>query len=68
MRENKESKERWMELCEQAANEQDSQKLMALIKEITALLEAKEERLKNIERQQVGQHLSDAKGAGATNY
>ena len=34
-----------MELCAQAANEQDSQKLMALIREIAALLEAKRERL-----------------------
>lgn len=38
-------KEKWMELCEQAANEQDSQKLIALIKQITALLDAKQERL-----------------------
>ena len=41
----RENREKWMELCAQAANEQDSQKLMALIKEITALLEAKQERL-----------------------
>jgi hypothetical protein len=34
-----------MELCTQAANEQDSQKLMALIREIAALLKAKRERL-----------------------
>jgi hypothetical protein len=34
-----------MELCAQAANEQDSQKLMVLIKQITALLDAKQERL-----------------------
>jgi hypothetical protein len=40
-----EKREKWTELCAQAANEQDSQKLMALIKEITALLEAKQERL-----------------------
>jgi hypothetical protein len=41
----RENREKWMELCAQAASEQDSQKLMALIKEITALLEAKQERL-----------------------
>jgi hypothetical protein len=40
----RENREKWMELCAQAANEQDSQKLMALIQQITALL-AKEERL-----------------------
>jgi hypothetical protein len=41
----RENREKWMELCAQAANEQDSQKLMALIREITALLETKQERL-----------------------
>ena len=41
----RENTEKWMELCAQAAKEQDSQKLMALIKEITALLETKQERL-----------------------
>lgn len=41
----RENTEKWMELCAQAANEQDSQKLMALIKEITALLETKRERV-----------------------
>jgi hypothetical protein len=38
-------KERWMTLCEQAAVEQDTQKLMALIQEINRLLEEKEQRL-----------------------
>ena len=37
--------EKWMELCSQAANEQDSRKLMALINQITALLDATQERL-----------------------
>ena len=41
----RENTEKWMELCAQAANEQDSQKLMALIEQITALLDAKQERL-----------------------
>ena len=41
----RENREKWMELCAQAANEQDSQKLMALIKQITALLDAKQGRL-----------------------
>jgi hypothetical protein len=40
-------KERWFELCEQAATEQDSEKLLALIREITALLEEKDQGLKN---------------------
>lgn len=35
-----------MHLCEQAANEQDADKLMELVKEINRLLEEKEQRLK----------------------
>ena len=38
-------KERWMNLCEQAAVEQDTQKLIVLIQEINHLLEEKEQRL-----------------------
>jgi hypothetical protein len=34
------SRERWLELCELTANEQDSKKLLALIEEINLLLEA----------------------------
>ena len=41
----RDNREQWMELCAQAANEQDSQKLMALIKQITTLLNAKQKRL-----------------------
>jgi hypothetical protein len=41
----RENREKWVELCAQAANEQDSRKLMALIKQITSLLDAKQERL-----------------------
>jgi hypothetical protein len=39
----RENREKWMELCAQAANEQDSQKLMALIEQIAALLDTKQE-------------------------
>jgi hypothetical protein len=35
------TKERWQELCEQAAVEQDSKKLNELVKEIIRLLEEK---------------------------
>jgi len=38
-------KERWMELCEQAAVEQDPERLLSLVNEIVALLDAKQERL-----------------------
>jgi hypothetical protein len=37
--------ERWMQLCQQAAVEQDPKKLMALIAEINRLLQAKEQRV-----------------------
>ncbi len=42
MRENREKR---VELCAQVAIEQDSRKLMALIDQITALLDAKQQRL-----------------------
>jgi hypothetical protein len=42
-----ETKEQWMHLCELAANEQDSEKLLALVKEITRLLDEKDKRLKS---------------------
>ena len=41
-----EKKEKWMALCEQVANEQDSEKLMALVAEIDRLLGEKQERLR----------------------
>jgi hypothetical protein len=41
-----EKKERWLELCEQAATEQDSEKLLALVGEINHLLQQREESLK----------------------
>jgi hypothetical protein len=41
-----EKKERWLELCEQASREQDSEKLLSLIGEINRLLEAKEKSLR----------------------
>jgi len=38
-------RERWTELCSQAAEEQDPKNLAKLVKEICDLLEAKERRL-----------------------
>ena len=40
-----EKKERWLELCAQAAVEQDPKKMLELVAEINALLEEKERRL-----------------------
>ena len=44
------TKERWLALCEQAASEQDTAKLYALVQEINRLLEEKRLRL-NRERE-----------------
>jgi hypothetical protein len=41
--------ELWKELCAQAAIEQDSQKLLELVKEINRLLDEKQERLNKAE-------------------
>ena len=43
----RENREKWMELCGQAADEQDPQKLAVLILKINFILEAKELRLKD---------------------
>jgi hypothetical protein len=40
-----ENKERWKQLCEQAANEQDPPKLVGLVKQINDLLDTKKRRL-----------------------
>ncbi len=39
-------KERWIKLCELAANEQDPKRMLELVAEIIKLLDAKEKRLK----------------------
>jgi hypothetical protein len=41
------AKEDWMQMCEQAASEQDSEKLMALVMEINRMLDEKEQRLRS---------------------
>jgi hypothetical protein len=40
-------KEEWLKLCEQAAAEQDPEKLLALTREICRLLKEREDVLKN---------------------
>jgi len=40
-----ETRERWQQLCAQAADEQDPHMLLELVKEINLLLEEKERRL-----------------------
>ena len=41
------TREPWMDLCEQAAVEKDSERLLRLAQEIVRLLDEKEERLKS---------------------
>jgi hypothetical protein len=41
-----EQKERWRELCELVAVEQDPERLLEMVKEITRLLEEKQARLR----------------------
>jgi hypothetical protein len=41
----RENRERWMELAELAANEQDPDKLMELVRELNELLDKKQRRL-----------------------
>jgi hypothetical protein len=41
-------REPWIDLCEQAAVEQDSERLLQLAQEIVRLLDEKEERLKSL--------------------
>jgi len=43
-------RERWQQLCEQAANEQDPLCLLELVAEINQLLSEKEERLREANR------------------
>ena len=48
--------ESWQNLCAQGAVEQDPQKLMQLVEEITRLLDEKKDRLSNVqvEKQKAG--------------
>jgi len=42
------TKELWKQLCEQAATEQNPERLMDLVNEINRLLDEKQERLNNL--------------------
>ena len=42
----RETKERWLVLCEEAAEEQDASRLLALVTEINRLLDEKRERVR----------------------
>ena len=46
-----EKRERWMRLCVEVADGQDSKRLLELISEIDRLLHEKEMRLKNVRRE-----------------
>jgi len=51
---NEQQKERWMELAEQAAIEQDPVKLLDLVGEINRMLEEKEQRLQKLRQKPTG--------------
>jgi hypothetical protein len=46
-----EKRERWMRLCVEVADEQDSNRLLELISEVNRLLHEKELRLRNVRRE-----------------
>ena len=46
-----EKRERWMRLCVEVADEQDSNRLLELISEINRLTHEKEMRLRNVRRE-----------------
>jgi len=52
------SEERWRQLCAKAAVEQDPQKLMELVKEISRLLDEKQSR-NRVEHEDLGQENGD---------
>jgi hypothetical protein len=49
-------KEEWMQLCEDAAVEQDSEKLLVLVQEINRMLEVKDQRLKGVQPARTSNH------------
>jgi hypothetical protein len=42
------TRERWQELCEQAANEQDPKRMLEIVEEINRLLAAKYDRISHV--------------------
>ena len=55
-----ERRERWLQLCIEAADEQDSGRLLEIISEINRLLHDKHMRLKNVRREAGGYILEAA--------
>jgi hypothetical protein len=53
------NRERWMELAELAANEQDPNKLLEIVKEINLLLAQKQERLTHLPPKSADPKLPD---------
>jgi hypothetical protein len=49
-----EKRERWLRLCVEAADEQDSNRLLELVPEIDRLLHEKHMRLRNVRREAGG--------------
>jgi hypothetical protein len=49
-----EKRERWMRLCVEVADEQDSNRLLELVSDINRLLHEKDMRLRNVRREPTG--------------
>jgi hypothetical protein len=49
-----ENEERWRKLCEAASKEQDSDRLLELVRKISQMLEDKETRLRDKMKRQAG--------------
>jgi ribosome recycling factor len=58
-----EKRERWMRLCVEVADEQDSNRLLELISEVNHLLHEKEMRLRNVRREASGYVIEAEKKA-----
>ena len=59
------TREPWMDLCEQAAVEQDSERLLHLAQEIVRLLDEKENRLKQLRLKPDDPKMPDADSEAA---
>ena len=59
-------KQQWIELCEKAAVEQDRQKLLAFVKEISCLLESKDRRRRALTSEGAFPESQDSRARTAT--
>jgi hypothetical protein len=63
-----EKRERWIRLCVEAADEQESNRFLELTSEINRLLHEKEMRLRNVRREATGFVIEAEKKGGLGNH